>query len=73
MSQIRQSTDIATAEKNDTTFILIINNIIYRTKVKIQRSSTENIFVSIIIASNKYYCGYQAKVEYESGTSNISC
>lgn len=73
MSQIRQSTDIATAENNDTTFILIINNIIYRTKMRIQISSTEKVFVLIIIASNKYNCGYQAKVEYGSGTSNISC
>lgn len=69
----RQGTDIATAEKNDTTCILIINNIMYRSKMKIQIFSTENVFVSIIIASNKYNCGHEAKVEYGSETNNISC
>lgn len=41
--------------------------------MRIQIYSTENIFVSIIISSNKYNCGNQAKVEYGSETSNVSC
>lgn len=40
--------------------------------MRIQISITENIFVSIIIASNKYNCSFQAKVEYGSETMNIS-
>lgn len=45
----------------------------YRSKMRIQIFSTENVFVSVIIASNKYNYGHEAKVEYGSETNNISC